>query len=69
VADLRLQKAADAAAQAFGFKLRQPSVHRHQHPDLYAAEMTENVAEFVELITAGQRAVTTSEAPLHRRTA
>lgn len=55
-ADLRLQKATEAAAEAFGFKFRQPSVHRNQHPDLWAAEQTENVAEFIELLTAAHRA-------------
>lgn len=55
-ADLRLKKATEAASQVFGFRFRQPSVHEHQHPDLYAAEQTENVAEFIELLTASHKA-------------
>lgn len=56
VADLRLKKATEAASEAFGLRFRQPSVHQHQHPDLYAAEQAENVAEFIEQVTASRRA-------------
>lgn len=54
IADLRLREAAKAAAKVFSVTLKQGPTLPNRHPDLAAAELVENVAEFIETITAAQ---------------
>ena len=53
-AELRLAKAVEGASRAFGATYRRPSVPSNRFPDLYAAELVEGVADFLEQITAQQ---------------
>lgn len=47
-ADLRLAKAAEAAASVFGVQLNLSKLPRQRFPELHAAETTEAVADFLE---------------------
>lgn len=60
IADKRLHAAVESAAQRFGVTFKQPVTMAHRHPDLYSAELIENVSEFIENITG-------AEAPKQRR--
>lgn len=51
-ADLRLNRAVEAASQAFGIEFKRSKVPANRFPDLYAAELVENVAAFLETLTA-----------------
>lgn len=60
IADQRLHKAVEAAAARFGVAFKAPATLPHRHPNLYSAELVENVSEFIEQITG-------AEAPKQRR--
>ena len=64
-AGIRLRKATEAAAQKFGVAFKVPGTPPTRHPDLYAAELVENVAEFIEQITGTPQ----SAVPKQRRSA
>lgn len=50
-AELRLKKAVDAAARKFGIPFKAPTTLPNRAADLYAAELVEGVAAFLEDIT------------------
>jgi hypothetical protein len=55
IAEERLRIAVSAAAKAFGVTFNAPAVPRSKYPDLYAAQLVEGVAEFIEQVTQLER--------------
>lgn len=63
VADKRLREVAAVAAQTFGVTLKQGPTLANRYPDLASAELIENVADFIEQLTAAHRARPIAPAP------
>lgn len=53
-AGLRLKKATEAASNRFGVAFVPPPTPQHKAPELFEAELVENVSAFIEQIT-GQK--------------
>jgi hypothetical protein len=54
IADKRLHAATEVAARKFGVPFKVPVTLAQRHPDLYSAELIENVSQFLETISAEQ---------------
>ncbi len=55
VADKRLREVAAAASNVFGVTLKNGLTLASRHPDLAAAELVENVADFIQELTAAHQ--------------
>jgi hypothetical protein len=55
-AERRLDRAASAASGVFGVTFNRSDTPANRYPDLASMELVNNVAEFIEKITAAQTA-------------
>lgn len=62
-AELRLSVAVNAASARLGLAFNTPPTPAHKHPDLYAAELIESVADFIEKLTAATASAEPPPAP------